>query len=170
MGKDQSQRVDLSSPLTLAGQIGLGWVAVVATLAGNRLCDQDLRHFLAARAVPVVHRYAADARRRCARAAPMAALRDGVVEQCAPCRDRRDQSNEPGARAAHPGAARGRTEVPLLLRRERQDPEPRAARAGERLRRPRGRFGYPRVREHAAHRRGVHRAAGRQAAHSGAAR
>jgi putative colanic acid biosysnthesis UDP-glucose lipid carrier transferase len=32
MGKDQAQRVDLSSPLTLAGQIGLGWVAVVATL------------------------------------------------------------------------------------------------------------------------------------------
>jgi putative colanic acid biosynthesis UDP-glucose lipid carrier transferase len=32
MGKDQAKRVDLSSPLTLAGQIGLGWVAVVFTL------------------------------------------------------------------------------------------------------------------------------------------
>jgi putative colanic acid biosysnthesis UDP-glucose lipid carrier transferase len=32
VGKDQAQRVDLSSPLTLAGQIGLGWIAVVVTL------------------------------------------------------------------------------------------------------------------------------------------
>jgi putative colanic acid biosynthesis UDP-glucose lipid carrier transferase len=32
IGKDQAQRVDLSSPLTLAGQVGLAWIAVVVTL------------------------------------------------------------------------------------------------------------------------------------------
>ena len=130
--------------------------------ADARLCHEELRGLLSARVVPLVPRDPAIPGRGIARGSAMASCAALIVALCAQRRNRRNDEN--GARAlAHPAHTPG-AGLEIALRFHRREHRRRAdrrcdCRGDSQVRRRRDscrRLGQQ-LRQHAAHRRGVHR-------------